>query len=112
MLADEEEYARLSLRWDRLEQVMIRDHKWLELSDEQQRALPEAKELHEIDARLTALSGARAEILPLLASMAAANRRTLMLKLKVVLMLLLPDEQPEARTLLDSTLCDLGSLWR
>ena len=112
LLADDEEYARLALRWDRLEQVMIKHHKWLELSDDEQRALPEARETHEIDARLTVLSFEREKILPMLPAMAAADRPTLMLKLKVVLMLLLPDEQPEARALLDSTLRDIVVLWR
>ena len=112
LLADDEEHARLSLRWDRLEQVMIKHHRWLDLSDEEQRALPAAREMHEIDARLTALSCERQEILPRLPEMAAADRTTLMLKLKVVRMLLLPDEQPDARALLDSTLRDLVVLWR
>ena len=50
--------------------------------------------------------------MPLLPAMAATDRPTLMLKLKVVLMLLLPEEHPQARALLDSTLRDLVVLWR
>ena len=112
LLAGEAEASSLAGLWGKLESHMVKHHNWCGISEQEQRALPGAKEMHEIEARLTILSREREKILPLLPAMAATDRSTMILKLKVVLMLLLPDEHPEARTLLDSALRDLAVVWR
>jgi len=112
LLASQEETARLSLRWARLEQDMVEHNRWLELSEAEQLALPAAREMHEIDARLAALNEEREEMLPLIEALAAVDRRALMLKLQIVRMLLLPEENPQGRALFDSALRDLAILWR
>ncbi len=111
-LAIEAERYRLTRHWAKLEDYMAKHHDWLKLTDAEQLALPEAAKMHAIDARLTALQRAREEILPQLPALPAQDRRSLLLKLQVVEALLPPEESPEAKALLKSSLRDLADLWR
>jgi len=111
-LANEEEARRLVGLWGNLETYLATHHNWYELSEEEQRILPEAAEMHAIDARLDVIQNERETFLSRLPAMPAEDRPTLMLKFRTVQTLLLPEEHPEARASFDSALRDLVLLWR
>lgn len=106
-LAIEAERRALTGRWAMLEDHMVNHHQWFNLTDAQQLAMPQAAEMHALDARLTALQKDCEEILPQLPGLAAKDRPSLLFKFQVVETLLLPEESPEAKALLKSSLCDL-----
>lgn len=108
-LAQDAEIGRLQGRWSEHETWLVRHHAWFRLSEAERRALPAAKPLRDIDARLDVLSDRRDELLGALPSLAAATPKALAAKLAVAARLVRPEDQPEAHRLIAAALRDLAS---
>jgi len=109
-LAREEEHEALIRRWQKLENYLINDRGWLELSELECGALPEVAELDAIDQRLDALHEKRQELLTSLPKVSSTTPQGLALKLAVAAIIVMPDENEHAHNLITSALHDLQSL--
>ena len=78
------EEADLSLRWSNVESWLIENFGWADLSDEEQQALPEAQQLHEIDAQLAELGEQQRSIRTQLLDTPATTLEGTILKLRIV----------------------------
>lgn len=109
-LALHAEHERLAHRWQKLEARLAREHNFLKLSRRQQRKLPEAQELHEIDDRLEEVHEEQAALLKLLPTFVATSAFGLAGKLAVAATEVCKDENEEAHHLIASILRDLNAL--
>lgn len=109
-LALRAEHERLARRWSRLEAKLAREHNYLSLSRRQQRALPEARELDDIDDQLEELHEQQQMLLAVLPTLAATSALGLAGKLAVAAVEVCPEENEEAHHLIASILRDLKAM--
>lgn len=109
-LALRAEHERLARRWSRLEAKLAREHNYLSLSRRQQRALPEARELDDIDDQLEELHEQQQTLLAVLPTLAATSALGLAGKLAVAAIEVCPEENEEAHHLIASILRDLRAM--
>jgi hypothetical protein len=109
-LACEEEHEALIRRWQKLENYLIHERSWLELSEQECAAIPEVAELESIDQRLDALHETRQKLLTSLPKVYSTTPQGLALKLAVAAIIVMPDENEEAHNLITSALHDLQTL--
>jgi hypothetical protein len=109
-LALRAEHERLARRWSRLEAKLAREHNYLRLSRRQQRALPEARELDDIDDHLEELHERQQTLLAVLPKLAATSTLGLAGKLAVAAVEVCPEENEEAHHLIASILRDLRAM--
>jgi hypothetical protein len=88
------EIDRLTLRWVKLEALMVRDYGWFALTDAEQKALPAAAEMYEIEAMLGALSRPRERLLRPLAHLPAETLHGVASKLVIAARLMEHEENP------------------
>jgi hypothetical protein len=88
------EIDRLTMRWAKLEALMAREFGWFALTDGEQKALPEAAEMFEIDARLEALSHQRERLLKPLSHLRAHTLHGVTSKLVIAARLVEHEENP------------------
>jgi hypothetical protein len=106
------ENERLHRRWGDVEAWLADNHDWFKLTEEQQRALPEARKLNDIDRRFAALKKERPRAMRRLRRTPAKSLAGAMGKLRVVVAAIEPDEFPSAYRLLKATIRDLSALER
>lgn len=109
-LALHAEHERLAHRWQKLEARLAREHDFLKLSRRQQRTLPEAQELYEIDDRLDELHEEQKALLKILPTLAATSAFALAGKLAVAATEVCQEENEEAHHLIASILRDLKAM--
>ena len=109
-LALRSEHERLARRWSRLEAKLAREHDYLSLSRRQQRALPEARELNDLDDQLEELHEQQKTLLALLPTLAATSALGLAGKLAVAAVEVCPEENEAAHHLIASILRDLRAM--
>ena len=109
-LALHAEHKRLANRWCDLEVELERTHNFLSLSRRQQRLIPQARELEEIDDRLEELHEEKQTLLALLPTMVATSDLGLAGKLAVAAIEVCPEENAEAHHLIASILRDFKSM--
>jgi hypothetical protein len=100
----------LARRWSRLEAKLAREHNYLSLSRRQQRALPEARELEDIEDQLEELHEQQQTLLAVLPTLAATSALGLAGKLAVAAVEVCPEENEEAHHLIASILRDLKAM--
>jgi hypothetical protein len=98
---------RLAGRWSALERHLIQHHRWFELSEAEQLALPEAAEMWEIDGQLERLHAEQNVIGPILPTLAATSRTGILLKFRVLAQMLRREDYRDEAALLRSALLDL-----
>lgn len=101
---------RLSRRWQKLETQLAREHNFLKLSRRQQKKLPQAQELYEIDDRLEELWEEQDALLKILPTLAATSAFGLAGKLAVAATHVCKDENEEGHHLIASILRDLKAM--
>lgn len=101
---------RLQARWAMLENWLAQEHSWLQLSPMEQRALPWAQELRDIDSRLDALFEKHEALLKALPAEGCASLEAIAAKLAVVERLIAPAEHREAHALIVGSRQDLIAL--
>lgn len=109
-LALRAEHERLARKWSRLEAKLAREHNYLSLSRRKQRALPEARELDDIDDQLEELHEQQQTLLAVLPTLAATSALGLAGKLAVAAIEVCPEENEEAHHLIASILRDLKAM--
>ncbi len=109
-LALDAERNRLSRRWQKLETQLAREHNFLKLSRRQQKKLPQAQELYEIDDRLEELWEEQEALLKLLPTFVATSAFGLAGKLAVAATHVCKDENEEGHHLIASILRDLKAM--
>ncbi|HYD88278.1 MAG TPA: hypothetical protein VEA80_12430 [Vitreimonas sp.] len=109
-LALDAEYKRLSRRWQKLEAQLAREQNFLKLSRRQQRALPQAQELYQIDDRLEELWEEQETLLKILPTLAATSALGLAGKLAVAATHICKDENEEDHHLIASILRDFKAM--
>jgi hypothetical protein len=109
-LALEEEHQALIRRWQELDTYLIRERYWCDHSWQRCAAIPEAVELEAIDHRLEALYETRQELLTALPEVPASSPQGLALKLAILAIIVMPDENEKAHNLITSALKDLHTL--
>jgi len=107
-LALDAEIDGLSRRWARLEARMVRDFNWFALSPEQRRAIPQAEEMFELEARLDQLSDERERGLNSLAKLKAKDLHGVVTKLAVAARVLRHENGP-AHRLVAGAVSDLAA---
>lgn len=100
------EIGRLSRRWSELEIQMARDHGWFKLSTDQQRSLPQAAEMFEIETQINDLCERRDRQLDKLVALKTTGIEEVVGKLTIVVRLL-EDEDGPAHSLLADALREL-----
>lgn len=98
---------RLQARWSKLETWLIHEHGWFRLSPAEQAALPAARELKDIDGMLDVLCEQRAALLQVLPPDGARTVEAVIAKLEVVEVLIGPDDDRSAHTLIAGARQDL-----
>jgi len=93
-----------------LEAKLAREHNYLSLSRRQQRALPEARELDDIDDQLEELHEQQQTLLAVLPTLAATSALGLAGKLAVAAIEVCPEENEEVHHLIASILRDLKAM--
>lgn len=111
-LALHRENERLHRRWGAAEAWLADNHNWFKLTEAQQRALPEARKLYDIDQRFAMLKKERPRAMRRLRRTPATSLAGAIGKLRVVVAAIEPDEFPSAYRLLEATIRDLNALQR
>ncbi|WP_373008004.1 hypothetical protein [Hyphomonas sp.] len=106
----EEKHQALIRRWQELDDYLIRERYWCDLSRQRCAAMPEAVELEAIDQRLEALYETRQDLLATLLNVPATTQQGLALKLAVAAIIVMPDDNEQAHNLITSALQDLHTL--
>jgi hypothetical protein len=101
---------RLQDRWRKLEHWLVQNHRWLQLSEAEQQALPWSKELQDIDSCLDVLFEKRDALLESVPAAGSANLGAIITKLAVVERLIWSDDHPEAHALIAGSVQDLVAL--
>lgn len=102
--------AALVARWSNIETRLVDHFRWADLTDDEQKALPEAAELHAINAQLQQLEADRRHCPVVLVGLPATSRDDLQLKLQVVADLLNPGDHALAHRLLTTAIGELKAL--
>jgi hypothetical protein len=112
-LSTEAQMFRLEERWSDIENHLAAKYdNWFKLTEDEQRNLPDAAEIFEIDARLDAISDAREEIIPRLPGLIATTREAILMKFEVLANLLCLEDHRDELNLLNSARRDLDAVWR
>lgn len=111
-LALHRENERLHRHWGDAEAWLADNYDWFKLTEAQQRALPEARKLYDIDRRFAALKQERPRAMRRLRRTPAKSLAGAIGKLRVVVAAIEPDEFPSAYRLLEATIRDLNALQR
>lgn len=111
-LAINAKIERLQTRWGKLESWLAREHSWFQLSPAEQKALPWAKELHDIDGRLGVLFEQRNAVLESLPTCDSASMESVIARLAVAERLIWPCDDPEAHALIAGARRDLIAISR
>jgi hypothetical protein len=109
-LSAQREIERLGRRWGRTEAWLRDNVGWSRLSEDERRTLPEAQTLHEIDARMDALSDENARRLRRPSRVRARTLDGLRSKLAIVVKSIEPDSHPLAYRLIVSMRRDLQAI--
>lgn len=109
-LANNTEAYRLAGRWSEVEAWLVRHRRWFKLTEGERDALPEARELTEIDRRLSQLFAERDALLRELPSTKANTADGLAAKLRVLRELVHPADHPETNALVESVIADVLAL--
>jgi len=94
-------------RWARLESYLVDHHNWCRLTDAEQRTLPAAQELRDIDGMLELLFEQREALLPKLPARGASSLQVVVARLAVVERLIWRDDFPEAHAMIAGAREDL-----
>lgn len=102
---------RLTERWGDLETVAMTNHaKWWDLPEERRRALPEGREMAEIDQTLEGLFRERSRLLEGLPELATRGADGLLGKLVVAARAIRPEDEPLIHRLLADAARDLAHM--
>jgi hypothetical protein len=110
-LANEAEMYRLWRRRDDMEGDLFHHHQWSLLTEAERQALPQARPLHAIDARLEKIYAEREALAPKLPLTTATSRQGVMLKFRVVSEELQIQDFLDIHGLLKSAVRDLAAIW-
>jgi hypothetical protein len=110
--AVEAERERLSAEWGRHESFLAREFNWFRLSEDQRRALPQARKLDDIAVELEALDRKSDALLKALPSTPAASVAAVAANLTIATRLLYPDGYEEVHGLMVRAVRDLKTLSR
>lgn len=110
--AVEAERERLSAEWGRHESFLAREFNWFRLSEDQRRALPQARKLDDIAVELEALDWKSDALLKALPSTPAASVAAVVANLTIATRLLYPDGYEEVHGLMVRAVRDLKTLSR
>lgn len=102
---------RLQDRWARLENWLVQEHDWFELSSAEQQSLPWGRELRDIDGCIDVLMEKRDGLLPALPASRSVSVDSIFARLAVVERLIWPDDHPEAHALVAGVREDLIALF-
>ncbi|NGM49232.1 helicase [Caulobacter sp. 602-2] len=102
--------CRLVNRWADLESDVFQNHNWLNLTEEQQLALPQGQEMARIDAMLPDLFRQRHELTEALPKVAAANPTEIAAKVAAAARLVDPEDNEPAHLLLTGAVRDLAAM--
>lgn len=102
---------RLIYAWQDRESWLFKHRNWPYLSDDEQAAVPEGALLGEIDAQLDDLGRMQDALLSRLKRTSATTREGLYARFDALLLLVIQDEQPDARAMLKSCIRDVKRLW-
>ena len=106
------ENERLHRRWGDVEAWLADKHDWFKLTEPQQRALPAARKLYDIDDRFAVLTKERPRTMRRLRRTPATSIAGAIGKLQVVAAAIDPEEFPSAHRLLEATIGDLRTIQR
>ena len=110
-LALEARIRRLQTRWGRLESWLDQEHGWMRLTQAERSALPQAKELRDIDGMLDALFEKRNDLLDELPSTEQVSLDGVIAKLAVVETLLWREDFPAVYELITQSRQDLITMF-
>ncbi|WP_172272160.1 hypothetical protein [Caulobacter sp. RHG1] len=110
--AVEAERERLSAEWGHHESFLAREFNWFRLSEDQRRALPQARKLDDIAVELEALDRKSDALLKALPSTPAASVAAVVANLTIATRLLYPDGYEEVHGLMVRAVRDLKTLSR
>jgi hypothetical protein len=110
-LANEAETHRVWCRRDDMEGDLFHHHQWSLLTEAERQALPHARALHAIDARLARIHAEREALGPKLPLTTATSRQGVMLKFRVVSDELEIQDFLDIQGLLKSAVRDLSAIW-
>ncbi|WP_133244875.1 hypothetical protein [Caulobacter radicis] len=102
--------CRLVNRWADLESDVFQNHNWLNLTEEQQLALPQGQEMARIDAMLPDLFRQRHELTEALPKVAAATPTEIAAKVTAAARLVDPEDNEPANLLLTGAVRDLAAM--
>ena len=102
------EADRLQCQWGKLENHLVQHHGWYDLTERQRCMLPAAQELFDIDERIERLHAQCAAMLRCLPTLEATSRTALAAKLAVAAIVISPEDNEDAYTLVASILRDLN----
>lgn len=112
-LSTEAEHYELAGRWCDQENFLSAKYpNWFGMTEAEQRMLPDAAELVEIDARLAAYPNGHGNILPKLPALVATSREAILIKFEVVATALCLEDNRDELRLLNSARRDLEAAWR
>jgi hypothetical protein len=97
-------------RWGRIEARLARRFDWFKLSEAERRALPQAQELHAIDAEIERIGKESVYVLRRLRAVPARTLEGAIAKLGVVADMIEPDDYPSAHRVLLGAIADLQAL--
>jgi hypothetical protein len=110
-LTNEAETHRLWRRRDDVEDNLFHHHQWSLLTEAERQALPQARALHAIDARLARIHAEREALATKLPLTTATTRQGVMLKFRVVSDELEIQDFLDIHGLLKSAVRDLSAIW-
>ena len=112
-LSTEAQIFKLQERWSDVENYVVAKYdNWFTLTEDEQRKLPDAAEMFEIDARMDAIQDAREDIIPRLPELIATTREAILMKFEVAADLLRLEDHRDELNLLNSARRDLEAAWR
>lgn len=106
----EAEHEALTRRWQELDNYLIQERYWCDLSQHQCANILEAIELEAVDLRLDAMFEKRQKLLANLPALPAATVQDVALKLAIAAIVVQPDENENAHNLVVSILRDLQKI--
>ncbi|MBO9545649.1 hypothetical protein [Caulobacter sp.] len=108
----EAERESLHTAWGDHESWLVAHYDWLNLTPEQQRAIPEAKRFDEIDRRFEEIGDEQAALFDALPEAPATDTVTVIASLSLAAAILLPEDYPGVHGLVTRAVRDLKLLAR
>ena len=93
-----------------IESILVKHHRWFELSRVERRTLPAAQIMYDMEDELEHLQSESAKLVINLQSTPAESTHEVIAKLQVVARVILPDDYPDAHELLTGTIARLITL--